>query len=118
MSYDKISPHAQDFVGERSPDGKRHGFGRAILPNRDQYEGDYRNGLRHGRGCYIFKKNGARYEGEWKKGLKHGHGKFHYPDGSVYCGEWKENKKHGSGKYTYDNGDVYEGEFYIKGMVK
>lgn len=96
-------------MGERDVEGKRHGFGRAILANRDQYEGKYYNGLRNGSGCYMYKKSGARYEGEWKKGLKHGHGKFFYPDGSVYCGEWKENKKHGYGKYTYDNGDVYEG---------
>lgn len=99
----------QEYVGERLVDKKRHGFGRAILANRDQYEGEYRHGMRHGRGCYVFKKSGARYKGEWKKGLKHGHGQFNYPDGSVYCGEWKRNKKHGFGKYTYDNGDVYEG---------
>lgn len=108
-SYGDSCTFIQEYVGERSEDGKRHGFGRAILPNRDQYEGKYRDGLRHGAGCYVFKESGARYEGEWKKGFKHGHGKFFYPNGSVYCGEWKENKKHGFGKYTYDNGDVYEG---------
>lgn len=78
------------------------------MPNRDQYEGDYRDGFRHGRGIYQY-KNSARYEGEWKRGLKHGFGKLNYPDGSWYCGDWKEGKKHGFGKYSYENGDYYEG---------
>lgn len=98
----------QEYFGERSFDGKRHGVGKTILPNRDQYEGDYREGLRDGHGIYHF-KNGARYDGEWKKGLKHGRGKFTYPDGSSYCGDWKHNMKHGFGRYLYENGDIYEG---------
>jgi radial spoke head protein 1 len=99
----------QEYVGERLDDGKRDGFGRSILSNRDQYEGEYKMGRRHGTGCYMFKNNGARYSGEWKRGMKHGCGKFNYPDGSVYCGQWKNNKKHGSGKYTYRNGDTFDG---------
>ena len=98
-------------MGERNEKGERHGQGIAVLPNRDQYEGDYKLGLREGNGCYYF-VNGARYEGEWKKGLKHGKGKFNYPDGSRYCGEWKNGFKHGFGMYCYRNEDVYEGNWF------
>ncbi|GBM26579.1 Radial spoke head 1 [Araneus ventricosus] len=72
------------------------------------YEGERKNGLRHGYGTYYF-YTGARYSGEWKKGLKHGKGKFVYPDGSEYDGEWWENKRHGQGRYIYRNGDSYDG---------
>ncbi|XP_070495166.1 uncharacterized protein Rsph1 [Chironomus tepperi] len=99
-----------EYVGDRLEDGRRDGFGRAILPNRDQYEGEYRHGLRNGSGCYYF-NNGARYNGEWRKGSKDGHGKFNYPDGSSYCGLWKDGKKHGYGKYIYQNNDEYEGSW-------
>ncbi|KAG5674313.1 hypothetical protein PVAND_004290 [Polypedilum vanderplanki] len=99
-----------EYVGDRLSDGTCDGFGREVYQNRDQYEGEYRRGLRNGRGCYMY-KSGAYYNGEWKKGFKDGHGKFNYPDGSEYCGEWKRNKRHGFGKYTYRNGDVYEGSW-------
>ena len=34
---------------------ERHGWGRAVLPNGDTYEGNYLNGKRHGFGTYRFK---------------------------------------------------------------
>ena len=34
----------------------------------------------------------ARYDGDYKNGLKHGVGKMVFPNGNVYEGEWFENK--------------------------
>lgn len=34
----------------------------------------------------------ARYEGDYKDGLKHGIGKMIYPNKDIYEGEWLENK--------------------------
>ncbi|RZB40211.1 radial spoke head 1 -like [Asbolus verrucosus] len=99
------------YEGGRDDQLDRHGFGRAILPNGDIYEGNYEHGKRHGKGLYVF-KNGARYDGEWKKGLKHGTGDFIYPDGTSYVGEWKRDLKQGKGVYYYANGDTYEGSWY------
>lgn len=99
------------YEGERNEAGERHGKGYALLPNSDQYDGEYRNGFRHGQGTYYFKK-GHRYEGNWKQGLKHGIGKFYYPDGSIYEGEWKSDQRQGYGVYTYPNQDRYEGNWY------
>lgn len=104
-------PLPQDYFGERSEEGKRDGKGKAVLPNRNQYEGEYCEGQRYGSGVLQY-KNGARYEGEWKKGSKHGTGKLIYPDGSWYDGAWKYNKKHGFGKYSYESGDIYEGAWH------
>ena len=37
----------------------------------------------------------TRYEGQWKDGKKHGRrGKIKYADGSRYDGQWKDGKKH------------------------
>lgn len=98
------------YEGERNENQERHGFGWALLPNGDQYEGLYKHGLRCGNGLYVF-KNGARYLGEWVRGLKSGIGKFYYPDGSTYDGEWKGDLKHGHGLYIYRNGDKYDGNW-------
>lgn len=99
------------YEGDRNEKRERHGRGWTLLPNGDQYEGEYRNGFRHGEGSYYFKK-GHRYIGQYKKGLKHGMGTFHYPDGSIYEGEWKSDQRQGYGKYTYMNADRYEGNWY------
>lgn len=99
------------YEGERNENQERHGFGWALLPNGDQYDGFYKHGFRCGKGLYVF-KNGARYLGEWVRGLKSGMGKFYYPDGSSYDGEWKRDLKHGHGLYKYRNGDKYDGSWY------
>ncbi|XP_043472266.1 radial spoke head 1 homolog [Leptopilina heterotoma] len=99
------------FDGERNEKGERHGQGKAILPNGDIYDGNYRHGLRDGRGLYVFKKNGSRFDGEWREGKKHGQGIFWYPDGTRYEGDWRHDVKHGFGAYYYMNGDIYEGSW-------
>lgn len=100
-----------EYEGSRDENLERHGFGSALLPNGDIFEGIYMHGKRHGKGMYCF-KNGARYNGEWRKGMKHGRGEFLYPDGSRYVGNWKKDLKHGTGTYHYANGDTYEGSWF------
>lgn len=82
----------------------------ATFPNGDTYEGDYKNGIREGKGRYTFVAGGW-YKGDWANGVKHGEGTFRYPDKSKYIGEWKEGLKHGHGTYTYPNGDRYCGSW-------
>ena len=45
------------FQGAKINDfeGQRHGYGKALLPNGDIFEGSYKNGLRYGEGKYIFR---------------------------------------------------------------
>ena len=48
------------YEGDRNEEEERHGFGRALLPNGDQYEGEYEKGKRHGSGIYTFVSAPAR----------------------------------------------------------
>lgn len=43
----------QEYEGDRNEAGERHGAGKAIFPNGDSYEGQYKHGSRHGevKGC-------------------------------------------------------------------
>ena len=38
------------YDGNRNEAGERHGHGHAVLPNGDDYEGDYVNGKKSGQG--------------------------------------------------------------------
>lgn len=38
----------QEYEGDRNEAGERHGAGKAIFPNGDSYEGQYKHGNRHG----------------------------------------------------------------------
>ncbi|XP_034666564.1 radial spoke head 1 homolog [Drosophila subobscura] len=104
-------PNIGLYIGGRNAAGQRHGRGWAILPNGDQYDGNYRKGRRHGIGLYVF-KDGSRYYGQYRCGKRCGRGIFIYPDGSVYEGNWRKHLKHGKGRYNYVNGDTYSGDWY------
>ncbi|GFN77544.1 radial spoke head 1 homolog [Plakobranchus ocellatus] len=111
-------PWIGEYEGDRNEKLERHGMGKAILPNKDTYEGSYMYGKRDGYGVYRFHAkaaHNARYMGEYYQAKKQGTGKFIYPDGSRYEGEWVNDLKDGKGKYYYTNGDVYDGE-WSKGL--
>ena len=48
--------------------------------------------------------NGARYEGDWRDGKRHGKGVFTKPDGYRYEGEYRAGKAHGKGVETWPDG--------------
>ncbi len=52
--------------------------------------------------------NGDRYEGEWKNGKKHGKGTMDYANGNKYTGIWVNDNRAGQGVFTWTNGNRYE----------
>ena len=69
--------------------GVAQGYGVAV--GEDTYKGQFKNGLPHGQGTYIW-SNGNKYEGEWKEGKRHGQGTMTYAQqrkDSVVTGLWK-----------------------------
>ena len=48
-----------------------------------------------------------RYEGDYVEGVEHGRGTFTFADGSTYEGDYVTGEMHGRGKYTVASGDVY-----------
>ena len=51
------------------------------------------------------------YEGEYKDGKRHGQGTYTFPDGKKYVGGWKDSKYHGQGTLTSSDGKYFIGEF-------
>ena len=72
------------------------GSGKAVYENRDEYDGEFIDGERDGKGAYKY-ANGTKYEGEWKDGKPNGQGTLTYPNGNKYDGEWSNDVKDGYG---------------------
>ena len=53
--------------------------------------------------------NGDEYNGEWKDNVFHGKGTMKYNDGTIFEGDC-ENKKFIKGKITFRDGTTYTGE--------
>lgn len=85
-------------------------YGEVIFDERDRYNGDYKDGMKHGYGTMYF-YNGDKYTGEWKKDNIEGYGIMYFASGDKYEGQWKNNKMHGKGTLYFDNGCKYEGEW-------
>ena len=78
--------------------------------NGDQYIGTMKNGLKHGRGQYMW-VNGDEYVGNFVKDQKCGLGKLKYSNGDVFEGYRDGDKKNGQGKYEFANGCKYDGNY-------
>ena len=62
-----------------------------------------------GNGKFI-EKEGEYYIGEFKNGLKHGKGKEYRKSGVlIYEGDFVNGKREGTGKLIYTNGSYYVG---------
>jgi TolB-like protein len=75
----------------------------------DNYQGEFKDGLRHGQGTYTHPD--IKYIGEWKDDKYHGNGTVNTHDGFKYVGEWENGLQNGQGKFTSRDGYKYEGEF-------
>jgi hypothetical protein len=91
--------------------GLFHGYGTYAFGRGGSYAGDYRFGLRHGKGVRVFGDgSGKRYEGDWVDDVMEGVGLMECRD-SKYVGEFQGGMFHGHGVLSYANGDSYEGRF-------
>ena len=105
------------YVGDTIHDGLRHGSGRLEFCNGDCYEGDFKYGMREGKGTLTYGRNARRdfydsraYTGEWRGSLRHGRGREKWPSGEWYEGQWEKDKFHGQGAYRSRCGR-YDGDF-------
>ncbi len=102
-----VPTSAKDPSDKSAPQAE---FKRIEYDGGDVYEGETRNGKRHGKGKYTW-SDGSFYDGEWKDGKKDGNGKQSHPDGSCYDGGWKDDKMDGFGVLVYSNQSRYEGHW-------
>ena len=97
------------YAGETDARGRRHGYGAYRFPNAFfTYRGDFREGVKHGRGRLEF-ADGGYYEGPFVDDEIQGEGERVWADGRSYAGGFELGEMHGEGVYRLANGSVYEG---------
>ena len=75
------------------------------------YEGDFEDGLFHGRGTYYFKESEKTYTGGFVEGRIEGEGEARWADGREFSGHFLNGKEEGEGKLIFANGNIYIGKF-------
>jgi len=96
-----------DFVND-----KFEGKGKYNYDDGKYYIGEWKNGLRNGKGIFYSKTGNIEYEGDFVNDKYEGNGKYIFVDGGYYIGEWKNGVCNGKGKEYNTNGDIeYEGDF-------
>ena len=109
ISYAKSAKEKQiyssgDWYEGELKNGLRHGKGIYQYANGDHYEGGFSEGKFDGYGIITYKNTGNRFEGNYVKGSRQGKGTFYYAGGTVVQGEWKDGKLV-YGKETYSDGN-------------
>ena len=77
---------------------------------RNKYEGEFKDGLKHGVGEQTY-ADGAVYKGEWVRGERHGVGHLVKRDGETFAGSWVAGRPHGEGTLTRPDGTAHAGGF-------
>lgn len=95
-------------------DGKAHGYGKLTKYKNGEYEstyeGEYKNGIREGKGTFTH-KDGSVAKGTFVNGQLMGFGTKIGDDGYKYEGELVNYRKHGKGTFQFPNGAKFEGFF-------
>ncbi|PHR30907.1 MAG: hypothetical protein COA38_09265 [Fluviicola sp.] len=73
------------------------------------YKGEYKNGLRNGKGVYTF-RNGRKQTGTWRNDTLHGPGVFHDFNEKTFTGTWVKGQK--KGKFIIEQPNSYKLETY------
>ncbi|CAK76094.1 unnamed protein product (macronuclear) [Paramecium tetraurelia] len=82
VKFEQISQNEGQFFFGQFVREEIQGFGKMLAYKLDfqmmyqEYEGNFENGLRHGKGQFMWKQNNKIliYEGGWQKNLQHGEG--------------------------------------------
>ena len=113
LIFEKKNYGKEEYEGELK-NSLREGFGKCLYEDGRYYIGEWRNGLRNGKGIIYYNNNTIEYEGDFLNDQFSGSGKYIYKDGSYYNGEWDNNQTNNKGTIFYkDNTIKYQGDFRL-----
>jgi len=93
-----------------------NGFGQYKWANQTSYQGEFKDGLKHGKGKWVRRlvndhlgKRCNQYEGDYLMDRKHGWGKFEWESGNTYAGGYSNDEREGYGVMKWTDGSCYMG---------
>ena len=98
------------YEGDLTQDNRENGVGKLYFDDGNTYEGEFKDGYRHGIGTYTF-SNGKIWSGNFYFDRFMGQGEITDQSGWKYKGEVLRGKPHGFGRKSWDNGDFHEGNW-------
>ena len=98
------------YEGELDADGQCDGEGLFTDVTGVQYRGQFRGGLKHGKGKMAF-SDGSTTVCPWQEGMPHGPVTVNYADGKAYVGRCEAGANVGQGvKWSADRAQAWEME--------
>jgi len=103
-----------EYKGMFKYGGIKHGNG-VFISQYGTYTGQFVNDLPNtdidnSYGVMVYPNN-AVYEGQWKDGKRHGYGRYAYYHGDSYEGDWIDDVAIGLGLVIFADGTQYDGNF-------
>ncbi|XP_074524547.1 ankyrin repeat and MYND domain-containing protein 1 [Halichoeres trimaculatus] len=98
--------------GTQSGAERPQGLGVQEWLDGSRYEGEFVNGLKHGKGRYTW-RNGESYEGYFYKDYKHGEGTYCWPTDHKFIGKFYLNRKEGYGREVFPDGATFQGLYHV-----
>ena len=99
-----------------------NGIGREYnrFNNNLEFEGEFLNGQRNGKGKEYYDNGNIKFEGEFLNGQRNGKGKeYNENDNIKFEGEYLKGKKNGKGKeYDQYGKIIFEGEYLNDNKIK
>lgn len=97
------------YAGEFK-NGVRTGRGLVEIPGKCTYGGEWVEGGSEGHGVENIVGHGV-YKGQFFRGMRTGYGHMQFSNGDEYTGQWSNGERDGMGRQTCVNGSFYEGQF-------
>ena len=91
-------------------DGLKHGTGQ-LITEKIKYSGKFENDLFSGNRGILCDEKGNIYEGDFLNGKYDGYGHYKMSNGDLYIGEFKDGLFDGKGQLTDKDGNVFDGNF-------
>ncbi len=104
-----VLPDGNNYVGEFR-EGIRTGWGSMTYPDGIKYVGNWQNDKPHGKGT-LLSVDKFEYTGEFANGVRHGQGTLKIAGGNTYVGQWQDDVPHGQGKLTDPGREEFVGQF-------
>ena len=113
----EFSPTERKVYEGQWKDGSRHGKGKTFYGSGNiQYDGDFYNGYKKGQGTLYDTKGNVIYKGGWDLNKYNESGVEYENDGLLrYEGNWKYGLKDGNGRLYHPDGKTikYEGALHL-----